>query len=107
MRDSILNELQDNGLVASISKTYLDSSKQRFYHGWNIKFKYRDYVFVWKYTNRIEMFDEETNLSEIVDINLYTDLYTSSSNTGNTFNDATSLITELDRCITQYENVRQ
>lgn len=107
VRDSILNELQDNGLVSSISKTYLDSSKQRFYHGWNIKFKYKDYVFVWKYTNRIEMFDGETNLSEIVDINLYTDLYTSSSNTGNTFNDATSLIAELDRCITQYENVRQ
>ena len=107
VRDSILNKLQDDSLIDSISKTYLDSSKQRFYHGWNIKFKYKDYVFVWKYTNRIEMFDGETNLSEIVGMNLHTDLDTSSSNTGNTFSDASSLILELDRCINQYENDRQ
>ena len=107
VRDSILNKLQDDGLVDSVSKTYLDSSKQRFYHGWNIRFKYKDYVFVWKHTNRIEMLDGETNLSEMVGMNLHTDLDTSSSNTENTFNDAASLITEMDRCINQYENIRQ
>lgn len=104
VRDSILNKLQNEGLIDSISQTYLDSPKQRFYHGWNIRFKYKDYVFAWMYTNKIEMFDGETNLSEIVGMNLHTDLDTSSSHTGNTFNDATSLITELDRCINQYEN---
>ena len=107
MRDSILSKLQDDGKIESISKSYLDSFKTRFYHGWNIWFKYNGYMFVWEFTNKIYMYDGETDLFKTVDDNLHTNLYSSSTNTGNTFNDSTSLITELDRCINLYEKIKQ
>lgn len=106
-RDSILNKLQDNTTIDVSSKTFVDSSKTRFYHGWNIEFKYRDYMFVWKYTNRVDMLDGETNLSEVLNKDLYTELDTPSSNFVNKFNDAASLVSEMDRCINLYESIRQ
>lgn len=106
-RDYILNELQDNTTIDVSSNTFVDSSKMRFYHGWNIKFKYRDYMFVWKYTNRVDMLDGETNLSEVLHKDLYTELDTPSSNFVNKFNDAASLVSEMDRCINLYESIRQ
>lgn len=99
-RDKFLSELIENKKVKITEGKFLDTQPIKMFYGWHIGFIYKAHTFRWQYWNWIDMYETDKRLQD------YQEYKDKCIINGEQIQDSNDLVTKLERCIENYNDIK-